>query len=362
MRRTGNDALSLALRTYRDFAAIENKKLRRRLQDRIGDSPLIDQLSAELDHQGKHLRPALTLASYQIFAKSPEINYECLAAAHALEIFHTFVLIHDDVIDRSEQRRNRPTLHRRIEEQLQVSAPTGNHLAIVLGDILFGYAINLLSTPETDHALIGPLQHYLSSVTEDTGLGEAQELTFLKKPLAEISPEQIEQVYYLKTTRYTIEAPLWLGGRAAGVPEEQLAPLIAFARPIGLGFQLENDLHEASLPLEQFRHLAYDFQTGVKTLFLRRLYEDLGPTDRKELEEVVLDCQENESSLTRLYELIHSTSTLPSLRDEVENCFATARAWIPQSPYSAKQKQRLEKLIDFIFSQRKHSETVSTRR
>ncbi|MGE9290445.1 MAG: polyprenyl synthetase family protein, partial [Puniceicoccales bacterium] len=317
---SGADALQAALETYRQFAAAKNAKLGERLQERAGYSCLIDHLSAELSHEGKHLRPALTLASHFVFSGGSTPNRECLAAAHALEVFHSFVLIHDDVIDGSARRRNRPTLQRRIEKDLGVSRATAGHLAIVLGDILFGYAIHLLSSPDLDHDLIGPLQQYLATVTENTGLGEAQELTFLEKPLQEVSLAEIEQVYFLKTTRYTIEAPLWLGARSAGISADELTPLTEFARPIGLGFQMENDLHEANLPLEEFERLAYDFQTGVKTLFLRRLYDDLSPEKQNLLVATLDNCQADRSALTQLYELIHSTDTLATMQNEVDEC------------------------------------------
>ncbi|MBC2600669.1 polyprenyl synthetase family protein [Puniceicoccus vermicola] len=353
---SGADSLQAALETYREFAAAENAKLGERLQERAGNSTLVDHLTAELSHEGKHLRPALTLASHFVFSGGNVPNRECLAAAHALEVFHSFVLIHDDVIDASPQRRNRPTLHCRIEKDLNVPHSTAGHLAIVLGDILFGYAINLLSSPDIDHGLIGPLQQYLATVTEDTGLGEARELTFLDKPLGEVTLDDISEVYFLKTTRYTIEAPLWLGARAAGIPAEELSALTEFARPIGLGFQMENDLHEASLPLEKFERLAYDFQTGVKTLFLRRLYDDLRPPLQDELISVLNRCQQDRSALTRLHELIHSTQTLATMHREVDACFDEARDWIPGSPYSEAQKVGLSQLAQFISTQRKHSE------
>ncbi len=356
MALSGAETLEAALQSYRRFAAEQNADLGERLKSRVGATSLVDQLTSELAHEGKHLRPALTLASYAVFSGGEMPNRECLAAAHALEVFHSFVLIHDDVIDGSKQRRNRPTLQVRLERELKIPATTAGHLAIVLGDILFGYAIGLLSNPEMNHELIGPLQQYLASVTEDTGLGEARELTFLNIPLPEISLEQISEVYYLKTTRYTIEAPLWLGARAAGMPPQQLGSLTDFARPIGLGFQLENDLHEASLPLKTFETLAYDFQTGVKTLFLRELYDDLAPRQRQELLAALDRCQTDRAALNRLHELIHSAPTLTRMKDEVEHCFAQARDWIPRSPYSDEQKNGLGLLADFISHQRKHSE------
>jgi len=356
MSSSALESLPSALSAYREFAASEDSALRDRLASRISDSCLIDLIAGEISHPGKHLRPALTLASFLVFSGGKAPSRECLAAAHALEIFHTFVLIHDDVIDGSEQRRNRPTLQKRIEAVLGMNEKAAGHLAIVLGDILFGYAIDLLSAPEMNREWVAPLQQYLATVTEDTGLGEAQELTFLDRPLAEVTLQQIEEVYYLKTTRYTIEAPLWLGARAAGMQAPELEALSDFARPIGLGFQMENDLHEASLPLEEFKRLAYDFQTGVKTYFLRRFYEDLGKDSRQKLTALLSRCREETSAMNDLHEMIQSTETLGDLKKEVEKCFSHARDWVPQAPYSEEHRVGLEQIAQFISTQRKHSE------
>ena len=350
--------ISQAIESYRSFASNANEALFTRLRERISGSSLVEHLATEISLPGKLLRPSLTLASFLVFSGGRPPNRECLAAAHALEIFHSFVLIHDDVIDGSEQRRNRPTLQRRIEKKLGVPRETGGHLAIVLGDILFGYAIDLLSDQEMNPDLIGALQRHLAEVTEDTGLGEARELTFLHLPLGEVSREQIEQVYYFKTTRYTIEAPLWLGARAAGIPPEKLGDLANFARPIGLGFQLENDLHEAALPFERFKNLAYDFQTGVKTLFLRQLYEDLDAERKQGLVSALADCRTHPAALKLLHDLVHSTDTLARMKEKVDDCFSEARNWIPASRYSDEQKAGLQWIADHISSHRKHSEAA----
>jgi len=347
-----------SLSVYRTFAAERNQDLAERLAKRVGGDVLAKPLIEELNNGGKNLRPALTLAAYKIFSGGNEPSRECLAAAHALEVFHAFVLVHDDVIDHSERRRGRPTLHRRLEIDLGLPAQTASHLAIVLGDILFGYAIDLLSAPALDRSLVADLQQYLAGVTEDTGLGESLELTYLIQPLPEVSRKQIEEVYYLKTTRYTIEAPLWLGARAAGALPSDLDPLVDFARPIGLGFQLENDLHEASLPRDEFEKRAYDFQTGVKTLFLRRLYDDLNHKAQEELSTLLPRCADDPSALDRLHELIHSTSTLKTMKDEVDDCFQESRDWIPNSPFHQSIQHGLHGLADLVFTRRRHSESV----
>ena len=348
--------LEESLEGYRTFAEGRNRELADRLGTRIGSKELVGHLMEELTHPGKNLRPALTLATYGVFSGGHPPSRECFAAAHALEVFHAFVL--------DSRRRHRPirtetaspTLHRRLEKSLEIPFTTANHLAVVLGDILFGFAVDLLSTPGLDHRTVAALQQYLAGVTEDTGLGEALELTYLHRTLPEVSRQRIEEVYYLKTTRYTIEAPLWLGGRAAGAKAADLEPLVEFARPIGLGFQMENDLHEASLPRESFRKLAYDFQTGVKTLFLRRLYDALDDAGREELTTLLPRCESDAASINRLHDLIHSTEALVAMKADVDECFQSARDWIPKSPYSGSVQEGLRGLADFVFSRRNHSE------
>jgi geranylgeranyl pyrophosphate synthase len=103
--------------------------------------PLYFDLAEYVGRKGKRIRPLAFLLAYQAFGGTrPLSDPRLLQCATALELLHTFVLMHDDVIDRSDTRRNLPTFHRLVAQRmggLEGAMRTGENVAIVMGDIVF---------------------------------------------------------------------------------------------------------------------------------------------------------------------------------------------------------------------------------
>ena len=120
--------------------------------------PIYDDLAEYVLRRGKRIRPLLLLASYRLFGGArPFSDLSLLRAATAVELFHSFILIHDDVIDRSEVRRGQPTFHKLMEDRvgkLPERGRLGQNLAIVVGDMVYALAIDTLL--DTDFE--GPLR------------------------------------------------------------------------------------------------------------------------------------------------------------------------------------------------------------
>ena len=139
--------------------------------------PLYLDMSEFVGRRGKRIRPLLFLASYRIFGGDrPLENDSLLRAAFSLELLHGFILMHDDVIDRSERRRGLPTFHKLVEERLRRldgAARVGENVAIVIGDMLFALAIDTLRSidfaPDRRDAALARSLHYIT----DTGAGRS---------------------------------------------------------------------------------------------------------------------------------------------------------------------------------------------
>lgn len=310
--------------------------------------PLLDYLA----EGGKRLRPLLTLGSSIAFGGGREAVDQALPAAFALECFHGFILIHDDVIDRSDQRRGRPTLHRRLESRLGLAPRNANNLAIVLGDLVFALALNEIGSGET-----AAIRRYLFEIVIQTGVGESAEIVNLDRALDELDRAGVEEVYELKTTRYTIEAPLLLGALAAGRTREEMeGPIRAFARPVGLAFQIENDLHEIRLPEEDFVRLGYDFLTGVKTLFLVELWQSLPAGQRAVLREALGGTGAESATAARTFHrLARESGVLPRMQARIDRLFEQGDEALARFP--AEWAPGLGEIARIIHSLRKHSES-----
>ncbi|WP_309398948.1 polyprenyl synthetase family protein [Cerasicoccus maritimus] len=338
---------------------MELKELEDRITQHHSLKPAWQSLKSFLRRPGKRLRPLLFLLSYSLFdGRETPPPRAAFRIAGALELFHGFALIHDDLIDRSESRRGKPTLHRALENDLSAGERNAQSLALVLGDILFGFAMECFIDPELPPAHSQAAMRYFLRIAQETGMGQAAEIAMLDMPLSEIGESEIEQTYHLKTTRYTIECPLTLGALLAGADEETRRALAEFAKPLGLAFQIENDLHEVALLPDTAPDLAYDFHCGVKTLLLKRLYETLSAADQSLLIQALRNSQ-NPEGCAELARLVSKSGIVKILCNEVRQHFMASRRALCNSSLRPHQIAFLESVVEFIQSNRQHSESTT---
>ncbi len=184
--------------------------------------PLFGHLTEFVLRGGKRLRPRLCLASYRILTGryDPPPRPVALASA-SLEIFHAFMLVHDDLIDGSVIRRNRPTLHEAIRQQAErpddpFERKRAADLGLIAGDLLFALGMRLLGRSGLDDAVLGRANRLVADMLFETGLGEALDVLYDDCPLEHLSEEQIVESYLRKTARYSVSGPLVLGATIAG--------------------------------------------------------------------------------------------------------------------------------------------------
>lgn len=210
----------------------------RAIDPRLGG--LVDELEAAVTSGGKRLRPMLACWGHR--AAGGTVGEEMVRAAAALELLHTFALIQDDVIDRSNTRRGRPASH----VILAAAAETGdrdrfgNSAAILLGDLALIWSDRLFTESGFDgERLRAGLVVYQELRTEVT-LG--QYLDVLGSHSVALTEEDALRVNRYKTASYTVQRPIQVGMALAGAPAAALASVPAYAIPAGVAFQLRDDL------------------------------------------------------------------------------------------------------------------------
>jgi geranylgeranyl diphosphate synthase type II len=183
---------------------------------------------------GKRLRPVLCLAAAEAVGPAPPIPL--MAAACALEMVHTYSLIHDDLpaMDDDEIRRGRPTCHVAFDEAT----------AILAGDALLTLAFEILSAPEQIEGIAfepwRQVVHELALAAGHRGMIEGQ----MRDMAAEnrvLDRQGLEAMHRLKTGAM-IRAAVRMGAIVAGAPAEALARLDDYARHVGLAFQVTDDI------------------------------------------------------------------------------------------------------------------------
>lgn len=303
---------------------------------------------------GKRLRPVLFLLAHRIFQRpgAPVADRDLLAIGTSLELLHGFILIHDDIIDRSELRRGRPTLHRVLESRLPTYADPariGKNLSLVLGDILFALAQQcLLDTQGVAPTTSIRLSRMLLGCLMETGFGEAADILYGTRDIAKIGLTEIEQMYLLKTTRYTIECPLAMAAVLAGASEAAIAQIERVARPAGLAFQVQNDLQE----FERFEisdaEVPADFLEGKKTLLIHTAFELLGETDRALLQLCLTGSSPSDASVSMAKELVTKSGAVACLRRRMQDLLDEAAAAASAEVFSASEQAGLKALIRLV--------------
>ncbi len=224
--------------------------------------PVVTRIGPELDPVaevtrqfvlagGKRLRPAFCYWGWR--ATGAPDSDGALNAAASLELLHACALIHDDVMDASDTRRDRPSIHRRFAD-LHLSGgwrgdpeAFGASAAILLGDLCLVWADQMFGECGLDPAAIDRARGIYAEMRVELMAG--QYLDVLSSALhesgsatANLATERALRVARFKSAKYTIERPLQLGGTLAGAPAELLAAFSAYGLPLGEAFQLRDDV------------------------------------------------------------------------------------------------------------------------
>jgi geranylgeranyl diphosphate synthase type I len=198
---------------------------------------LVDEIRRLIDAGGKRIRPALCFWTHRAAggADGPTV----VRAAAALELLHTFALIHDDVMDASAERRGVASTHVRFAAEAPAGvdpAGYGTSVAILVGDLAAALSERLLrACGAPRHSLDLALGRFDRMRTEMA----AGQLLDLRGPGAGRPPERVAA---LKTSSYTTEGPVLIATALAGAAPAVESPLRAYARLVGEAFQLRDDV------------------------------------------------------------------------------------------------------------------------
>ncbi len=244
-------------------------------------SAIIDYVTAG----GKRLRPQLTLWTWRhLVAAEPaaregpgEPPAALMDIASAWEIFHAFLLAHDDIIDNGDTRRAKPSLHRQLALLDSGSSVFGTNLAIVAGDLLFGAAMRLFHEVDLPPQPYRDVLRLFSRVACTTGFGQAIDICQSHVPLDAVAEETLLREYHWKTAAYTFEGPMLSGAIVAGVGADAQAAISRFALALGQAYQMHNDVIDLHTPASE----GSDIAQGKRTITLIRHRAALGSDDRR---------------------------------------------------------------------------------
>ncbi|HOF54735.1 MAG TPA: polyprenyl synthetase family protein [Prolixibacteraceae bacterium] len=219
-----------------------------------------------LEAGGKRLRPLLVLVGYQIFGDHVE---EALPAALAIEVFHNFTLLHDDIMDKSEIRRNQPTVHIRFSD----------NNAILSGDAMAFLAYSLLMELKSNR-----LEEVIALFTRTAvEICEGQQMDMDFEARLDVSVEEYLEMIRLKTA-VLMACSLKSGALLGGSTDEEADLLYEAGINLGLAFQLQDDYLDTSGDETTFgKKIGGDILADKKTFLLTEALRSARGTRREEL-------------------------------------------------------------------------------
>lgn len=239
---------------------------------------------------GKRLRAAFMYFGY-IAAGGTE-EEKMLRTSMSIELIHAFLLVHDDIIDRDEIRHGVPTLHQYYTEFGRRFFPErdivhfGNSIAMIIGDMLYSFGNDILFRADFPKERVFTALSRLQKVVSFTVVGQARDIYMEYKH--EATEKEILMMYRNKTAKYTVEGPLHLGGILAGASEELLTHFSAYALPLGIAFQIQDDILGIFGSVEQIgKPLGSDIQEGKLTLLVARALRNGKSVQKKRLKEIL---------------------------------------------------------------------------
>ena len=253
----------------------EDKELLEKIQKYIGElsythepENLYMPIEYVLGLGGKRIRPVLMLMAYNLYKDDVEKIYQ---QAAALETYHNFTLLHDDLMDKADMRRNRPTVHKKWDE----------NTAILSGDamLILSFKMMMESCPLE---YISEVTATFSKAALEVCDGQQWDMDFEKR--LDVTVNEYMNMICLKTS-VLLAASLKIGAILGGASAEDANLLYDFGIKMGLAFQLQDDYLDVYADSSVFgKNIGGDICSNKKTFMLITALEKSSGKDKKELE------------------------------------------------------------------------------
>lgn len=340
------------------------------LEEVSPDLDVIDGAARSLLSGGKRFRALFCYWGWQAVAAqgddfdpaadaSPGLD-GVVAVAAALEIFHAAALVHDDIMDNSDLRRGQPSLHRRFENLHRERGWTGSatgygtSAALLLGDLLLGWSDGLfeqgLSAIDRDAAAAA--RDEFSRMRTDVMLGQyldvLEEHSWRDRPDADLLPRAHRVIVY-KSAKYSVESPLALGAAVAGGSLAQVSGLRAFGLPLGVAFQLRDDLLGVfGDPDVTGKPAGDDLREGKRTVLINLARQKLPGSASRLVDELLGDPALDDDQIAMLQAAIRESGAVDQVERIIAHNVDTATAALAEAPIARSARAELTALADTV--------------
>ena len=330
--------------------------------DSLAYHDLLDELSIFMARGGKRLRPLLCLLAHQGYGGSqPEV---ALKLAASQELLHAYLLIHDDIIDGDLQRWGGPNIEAVYQthfNQQGLDKPTADQAArswaLLAGDICAALSLNVvavsgLTGPRLQRSL-GLLQQtvlrVLSGELDDVAAG----LLLSSKQHHVQDEHNILSMYGRKTASYSFELPLQLGAIAAGAPWVELQKLSKLAQPLGIAFQLQDDLLGMFGDSAQTgKPVLADIREGKCTLLIAKTLENANPAQTVQLKQTLGKANATIAELLQVQAIVRATGADKIVLKIIRQQLVLAREALLKTGLSPLAQEQIRELITSLITRK----------
>ena len=280
---------------------------------------------------GKRLRPELCLLTYNLF--SDKIEKSILHPALALEIFHGFTLIHDDIMDKAELRRGQQTVHRKWND----------NVAILSGDVMSIQAYQLLAN--APQAVLPQVLALFSKTAAQVCEGQQYDMNFENIPY--ITMDDYISMISLKTA-VLIACSAKMGALIAGAEEKTAQALYDFAFSLGIAFQIQDDLFDTFGQGNVFgKKIGGDIMNNKKTWLLVESFKVADKVQKQQLNEIMaMGEDQEEEKIARMQQMYITLGIKEAATEAIMGYSNKALEIIGKAGFTPAQMEQLHKFAN----------------
>ena len=299
---------------------------------------LYDPIEYVLGLGGKRLRPVLMLLAYNLYKEDVT---RIFSQAAGIETYHNFTLLHDDLMDKADMRRNKPTVHKKWDE----------NTAILSGDamLILAYQFMMKECPlECVERVMAVFGRTALEVCE----GQQWDMEFEHR--LDVTVDEYIEMIRLKTS-VLLAAALKIGAILGGAPEKDAQLLYDFGIKMGLAFQLQDDyLDVYGDPAVFGKKIGGDILCNKKTYLLIKALEVANAEDKVILQEWMMKERFNpEEKIREVTEIYNRAGVKELVKAKIENYLNKSHVALEKINVSEERKIRFYEMIDFIGGRKK---------
>ncbi|MCD4781082.1 MAG: polyprenyl synthetase family protein [Candidatus Omnitrophica bacterium] len=310
--------------------------------------------------KGKRIRPILLILSYKGYSSpGTRLPSSIYYASTCVELLHNFMLIHDDIIDKSDLRRGKPTMHKLLEKSIKnkADATIGSDLGIIAGDIVYALAIDAFLCIKVPYPRKEQALKFFIQTAAFTALGEFIDTLHGISAVDKINTKDVYLNYTLKTARYTFVCPLIIGAILAGTGQKEIKKLDKFGLLIGQAFQIQDDIIGIyGVEKNIGKSILSDLAESKKTLLVAHASTHFNAKEKIQFLTIFNKKKKTHNDLLKIQKLFISSGTLSFCLDELKTRRQKAAGIMQTLAIKDKEKKILTDIVSKIFVQSQNIE------